>query len=166
MSLCDKSVFKSVFEKWQLPLQHFVIAKGMNRMDAADVIQSVFVKLWKNCSKVRVDTLKAYLFTMAKNECIDHFRIQQKTHNIQLDIKVDDNEDGQYLLEMNEFKIRLEASINSMNANSREVFIMSRFDNMTYKEIAESLEISIKAVEKRMHKALAYLDKKNILKKR
>ena len=63
----------------------------------------------------------------------------------------------QYKLEEKEFKQELETVIADMPEKQREVFLMNRIDELTYKEIAERLELSVKAVEKRMHGALGYL---------
>jgi RNA polymerase sigma-70 factor (ECF subfamily) len=52
-------------------------------------------------------------------------------------------------------------SISHMPETQREAFLMNRMDNMSYKEIADTLEISVKAVEKRIHLALVYL-KENV----
>jgi RNA polymerase sigma-70 factor (ECF subfamily) len=60
-------------------------------------------------------------------------------------------------MEMSEFKVKLEQAINDLPDGQREAFLMHRIDQMTYKEIAERLEISVKAVEKRIHKALVKL---------
>ena len=68
----------------------------------------------------------------------------------------------QYALEEKEFKEQLENIIASMPEKQRDVFLMNRIDELTYKEIADRLELSVKAVEKRMHGALSFLrDKVN-----
>ena len=66
----------------------------------------------------------------------------------------------EYALEEKEFKQKLEQTISNMPEKQREVFLMNRIDELTYKEIAERLELSVKAVEKRMHGALNYLKDK------
>ena len=62
-------------------------------------------------------------------------------------------------MEEQEFKNQLEKAIEALPENQREVFLMNRIDKMKYREIAEALGISQKAVEKRMHKALLELRK-------
>ena len=66
-------------------------------------------------------------------------------------------QDPHYLMEEEEFKKKLEAVIASMSEGSREVFLLNRLEDQKYSEIAESLGISVKAVEKRMSKALQVL---------
>ena len=63
-------------------------------------------------------------------------------------------------MEEDEFKTRLEQAISELVPTQREVFLMNRIDKKKYSEIAEELEISVKAVEKRMGKALKILRSK------
>jgi len=159
MNVCGEKVFRRVFDKWQKPLQHYLQSRGLNLEAAADQVQNCFLKLWNNCKDVTEDKSKSYLFTTATRLQIDDYRKSKVrlayASNVQPKIK--EVKDGQYLLEEKEFKQKLEDSINSMTEKSRDVFLMHRFDKMSYKSIAESLNISVKAVEKRMSKALSHL---------
>ena len=62
-------------------------------------------------------------------------------------------------MEEEEFRKRLEEGISNLPEGQRVVFLMNRIDKKKYREIAEELNISVKAVEKRMHKALVALRK-------
>ena len=62
-------------------------------------------------------------------------------------------------METEEFRQQLMGIIAALPESQRTVFLMSRIDKMTYAQIADTLEISVKAVEKRMHKALKSLKK-------
>ena len=66
-------------------------------------------------------------------------------------------QDPQFLMEEQEFKAKLETALAALPDPQREVFLMNRIDKLKYREIAERLGISQKAVEKRMHKALLHL---------
>ncbi len=69
-------------------------------------------------------------------------------------------ETPEFKMEEEEFKVRLEAAIADLPETQREVFLMNRIDKMTYNEIAEALGVSVKAIEKRMGKALKTLRSK------
>lgn len=168
MSVCEEQVFKRVFDKWQQPLQHYLQARGLDLAVAADQVQDCFLKLWQNCKEVTEDKSKSYLFTVATRLQIDLHRKSKVRLAYAEGNKFTNTEtkDGQFLLEEKEFRQKLEESINTMTDKSREVFMMHRFDKMTYKSIAESLDIGVKAVEKRMSKALAHLISDNINLKR
>ncbi len=158
MGVCEELIFRRIFDRWQLPLQHFLQARGLAMDVAADQVQECFMRLWKNCKTVEEEKSQSYLFTVAARLQIDEYRKAKVRLKYSKDLAkgLQDTKDGQYLMEEDEFKLKLENTINSMNAGSREVFMLSRYDKMKYKEIAEALGISVKAVEKRMSKALKH----------
>lgn len=163
MNLCEERHFKQAFDEWNVRIQHFLFSRGLPKSEVADMVQDCFMRLWKNCNIVKYEQLGSYLFSIAKNLKIDHYRKQ----SVRLKYRATDNhkrelEDGQFALELEEFKNVLTDTIEAMPAGSKEVFLLHRFNKMSYKEIAESLEIGVKAVEKRMHTALSILAKKNI----
>ncbi len=161
MGICDQKVFKRVFMEWSKPIQRFLQSKGLDVGQSADLSQEAFIRLWNNCAKVSIEKSKAFLFTVANNLAIDAFRKAKTQLKLkQIPSAKANIQDGQYQLEMAEFKTKLESAINSMTPASKEVFILNRFNEMTYKEIAAQLSISVKAVEKRMSKALRHLAEK------
>lgn len=165
--LCDKHVFRATFSETQLSVQRFLQSRGLSLDDACDLLQDCFIKLWNNCKKVEPAKAKAFLFTAARNLSIDHYRKAKSQLKYQQQNRQDNEiKDGQYFLEMDEFKAQLEKAIDGMTPASKEVFLMNRFNNMTYKSIAQHLDISVKAVEKRMHKALKHLHSQKINLKR
>lgn len=158
VSVCDQNIFKKIYFQWNEPLQRFLQSKGLARSKTADLVQESFIRLWKNCAKVLPEKSKAFLFTTANRLFIDAYRQQQVRIKLQQrSAKTVNLEDGQYQYEMKEFQAHLEAAINSMTPASKEVFLLHRFNDMSYQEIATSLELSLKAVEKRMTKALKHL---------
>jgi len=164
MSLCDKQIFESVYLELSEPLQRFMQAKGLAKEASLDIVQESFIRLWNNCAKVLRAKSKSYLYTTANHIVIDEHR-KAKTalkYKKQLSSSRVEREDGQYLLETSEFKNRLEAAIDSIPAGAKEVFMMSRFDDRSYREMASLLGLSVKAIEKRMSIALKYLAEKDL----
>lgn len=165
MNVCEKQVFQQIFQDWNQPLQRYLLAKGVS--EPSDIVQDCFVRLWNNCAKVKFEQVGPFLFKIAKNIFIDNYRKKQVRLKYKSHIAEPiERQDGQFQLEESEFKDRLETAIETMPELSKEVFVMHRFDNLSYKEIAKVLEISVKAVEKRMHKALNHMYNQKILRKR
>ena len=159
-SVCEEASFKAIFLAQSEGLRNFLYYKTGNLAQAEDLVQEAFGKLWENCTKVVFEKAKSYLFTIANNLFLNqvaHLKVvlkfEQQGHSQQT------NQTPQYLLEEAEFKKRLMDAISALPEGQRVVFLMSRIDKKKYKEIAEILEISVKAVEKRMHNALASLRK-------
>lgn len=154
-NICHKNIFEQVFHTYAKDLKRFIFFKTKDPDLTEDILQDCFVKLWDNCSKVDYDTVKPYLYKMAHNlflNIVKHQAVQQK-HKPNL-IKERTDESPEYLMIEQEFYEKLQQTIAALPEKQREVFLLNRIEKKTYKDIAASLDISVKAVEKRMHSAL------------
>lgn len=129
---------------------------------AEDVVQDVFLKLWQKREEVSVtENLPAYLHRAVTNHAINIYKQQyrkliQHTEEIaeQIDTARSYADNALITAELND---RIEKAIATLPDSSRGVFMLSRFEEMSYKEIADKLEISVKTVEKHMSNALRHL---------
>ena len=158
-NVCAENTFQSLFLGLAKPLRNFLIYKGSESGQADDIVQESFIKLWENCKKVIPEKAKSYLYTLASNSFkneMAHLKVRLKyvNSNPTSDKMI---ETPEFKMEENEFKERLENAISEMPVTQRDVFLMNRIDKMTYAEIAETLGVSVKAIEKRMGKALKHL---------
>ena len=161
-NICNSQTFKSFYETYSKELKRFLYYKFGDIESANDVVQDAFIKLWDNCSKVPYSKAKSFLFTVANNLFLNIKKHEQVVRKNQIHFaKSSTNESPDFLMEEKEFQIKLESVINSLPQKQKEVFLLSRIEKKKYREIAEMLNISVKAVEKRMHNALIVL-RKNI----
>ena len=150
--VCDEKVYKKLFEELGENLFQFLRLKYQNEALARDGMQEAFIALWKNCKNVTSSKAKSYLFTVGRNKVVDVLR--QKNKHLSL---VDDNrltdeaDDREICAEKEKLMIHI---LSKMPAASKDAFLMNRVQGLKYAEIAEELDISVKAVEKRMMKAL------------
>lgn len=153
--------YQEYFESYYGSIRSFLYFKTGDEGMAEDVAQDTFVKLWENRHKIQRKTVKSYLYTIAGNLAINQLKRQQLQYKFinQVEFRQDDK-NPEYLAEMKEFETKLQKVIASMPDGSREVFLMNRLEDLKYREIAERLGISVKAVEKRMSKALQILREK------
>lgn len=153
--------FKEIFDQYYTPIKNFLYYKCGDVALAEDLTQDVFMKVWDKREEINQETVKSYLYTIANNMLLNKLRHSKVVMNFAEKNKDKHNEQSpHYALEEKEFKAELEKTIGDMSEKQREVFLMNRIDELTYKEIAERLELSVKAVEKRMHGALGYLKEK------
>lgn len=113
--------------------------------------------MWNNREKLDAgQSLKSYLYKIANNLVIDHFR---KKGVEQSYFAADPPDDASVTTDEVDFELReqIEQAVAGLPPPVRQVFQMSRFDGLKYHEIAKALEISVKTVEARMSKALASL---------
>ncbi len=164
--LCSEPVFKSVFDHNFKLLRNFLVYKFRDLERAEDVAQNAFVKLWENCNILKTEQARSFLYTTAIRMSLNEIKHDKVVANFEIKAKPKSahQESPEFLLEETELKSRLEEAINKLPEKQRTVFLMNRFDNQSYTEIAENLDLSVKAVEKRMHQALLSLRKvvKNI----
>ncbi len=159
-SVCEEKVFDSIFMSHSEYLRNFLYYKSGDMQRSEDMMQDAFVKLWEACAKVTIEKSKSFLFTVANNLFLNQQKHQKVVLNFEKrDHKSTDEQTPQYLMEEAEFEKRLKDQIEALPEGQREVFLMNRIDGLKYKEIAENLNVSVKAVEKRMHKALVALRK-------
>lgn len=157
----DRQAFHSLFQIYYQPLFLFAL-KFVGEEQAKDIVQDCFYVLWQDREKIEISTsVPAYLFTMVKNMCYKYLKSEQKKklnqHNFGLKLK---QEELQYYINSEksilEFAVkdRIERVINQMPSRCCEVFKKSRLEGFSNKEIAEAFNISVKAVEKHITKAL------------
>ena len=159
-STCEEKTFQKLFMQHLDSLRNFLFYKSGNSGFAEDTAQEAFIRLWKNCAKVPVEKAKSFLFTTANNLFLDDAKHQKVKLKYQQQVSKNPiSESPEFLMEEQEFKEQLQKAIDALPEGQREVFLMNRIDKMKYREIAEALGISQKAVEKRMHKALLELRK-------
>jgi RNA polymerase sigma-70 factor (ECF subfamily) len=136
---------------------------------AEEIVQETFIKLWENRASIKVDvSFKAYIFKSVHNNCINYLK---RSNGIKLQSKqmVDDllyhndltlqnfSSDIIDNLVSEELESRLKNALNELPAQCRNIFIMNRFDQLTYSEIAKELDISINTVKTQMKRAIKKL---------
>lgn len=155
-----KAGFEQLFDAYYDELQHFIYFKSGDTDVAEDIVQDAFLKVWEMRSTVRVETARALLYTIAANLFSNRYKRMKLNLKLQQSIVEDRTfETPEFEMEIKEFDRKLQRVLSELNENNRTVFLMNRMDQMTYNEIAVALNISVKAVEKRMKKALEHVRK-------
>lgn len=154
----DRAGFEQLFDAYYDELQHFIYYKSGDTEVAEDLVQDSFLKLWEVRKTVRTETARALLYTIASNLYANRYK-RQKLHLKLQQTLVEDRtcESPEFEMEVQEFDQKLQKVLGELSEKSRTVFLMNRIDQMTYAEIAQNLNLSVKAVEKRMKKALESL---------
>jgi RNA polymerase sigma-70 factor (ECF subfamily) len=116
-----------------------------------DILQEVFVKLWLNRQKIgNAETFNSYIFTITKNEVLNLIRTNIRNNSFKNELfqhSVAEEFQLQSQLEFNEAKSGIDQVISRLPEKRRQIFILSRTDGFSNKEIAQQLNISEKTVE-------------------
>jgi RNA polymerase sigma-70 factor (ECF subfamily) len=154
----NHGVFELVFNYYYSGLVVYADQIIKNTEISEDIVQSVFMKLWETRENIEIRSFRSYFIQCVKNRCIDHLRSQQVKNRFDNRIPDADHlvmEDD--LWTKNELSDLIEHAIEELPPRCREIFWMSRYENLKIAEIAEKLDISKRTVETQISKALKIL---------
>ena len=153
--------FKMIYDAHFDDLRRYLIYRSGDQDLSKDIAQNIFMKVWTKKIEIASGNIKSLLFKMATDEFISHIRKKkvEKEYTESIDLKLirepDNNDD---LLEK---KVLFQKALNQLPEKQKTALLMNKMQGLTYKEIAEVLNLSQKAIEKRIGLALKAL-KQNI----
>lgn len=158
----DPQAFEKLFNVYCQPMINFSLRYVYDVSAAENIVQDVFVKIWKNRRNLKPKAnIKYYLFTAVKNESLKYKRLnkikQQYVDSIWKEKQFTKSSDENS--ETKKLSLSINDAISKLPAKARIIFQMNRFDQLTYREIAKIQNISIKTVETHMSRALKFLRK-------
>lgn len=157
-NICNETIFSSVFNKYSKDLHDFLYYKFGESFNPKDKVQEAFIKLWENCSKVSPNKAKSFLFTVANNLMLNEAAHQKVVLAYQKMAPIHyTSESPEFIMQENEYMQKLQKAISNLTEAQRTAFLLNRIEGKKHKEIAALLDISTKAVEKRIYGALKKL---------
>ena len=143
----DKQAFALLYDAYIKKIYDFIYYKTLNKDTAEDLVSQVFLKVLKNISKFNSDNFSAWIYTIARNIVIDHYRVIVKTKNIDdcWDLTSGDNLISDIDDNLNLEKIR--EAMAELLASDRELLIMRLWLDLPFKEIAKNFNKSESAVK-------------------
>ncbi|THU40394.1 RNA polymerase sigma-70 factor [Niastella caeni] len=155
-------LFQETFYKYYEPLCKYAFTIVKEPHSCEDIVQEIFLRVWeKKQNLIGSEELTWYLYTAVRNNCLSFLDKKQKTvlgeFNGQEVIETPVERLSSSTREEIDFDTLLKTALDNLPPKCREVFVLSRVSNLTYKQISDSLGISIKTVENQMGKALKIL---------
>ena len=151
----SEPAFRKLFNLFFAQLIRFAVTLVKSKEAATDIVDEVFVRLWKNKAGIAsIENLKAYLYRAVKNVSLNY--LSRKTQDNlfdsleDFDIGLCDNNGPEQQMVNNEIARSILAAVNSLPPKCKMVFMLVREDDMKYKEVADILNISIKTVDAQM----------------
>ena len=161
--------YRDLFVRYYIPLCRYVYGLLMNQDDAEDVVQELFLNLWKNRRKIEVrESVSGYLYRMAKHLALNFIRSRSEAEVLsenesQVSLVYEDNR-----LEVEEFRVALYDCVDRLPERSREVLLLHRLEGLKQKEIADRLSITVKTIKNliwiSLRRLRECLEKKEVIK--
>lgn len=157
--LSDIKTFEMFFKTHYTPLVNYANTLLKNIDEAEDKVQHVFISIWEKRHSLEIhSSLRAFLYKSVHNHSLNALKHEKIKQNHA--IHVQNNHEtiqAEKELEQKELQEKIRQSIQILPEKCRQIFEMSRFEDLKYKEIADRLELSVKTVENQMGKALKIL---------
>jgi len=157
----DKEAFRFFFEKYYTDLCNFVNIYIHDEIMAEEIVQDLYIYFWEKKGKIRIESsVKAYLLKASKNKSLNYLRNQKTRHSIHERLQQDSPpayEMPGSALDARQLREILETAINSLPEKCREIYLLAKENERSYREIAGELGISVKTVENQMGIALKKL---------
>lgn len=155
----DEKAFDQLFRVWYEPLVRYAFSFTDGDADEAeDIVQQVFVQYWQQRETIDFQySVKSYLYKMTHNRALNRIRSEQ-VHGrfVEYQTRQTAHESG-LPDDAGELEKRFHETLETLPPQCRQVFELSRFEELKYREIGDQLGISVKTVETHMSKALRIL---------
>ncbi len=162
--LTEEKIFENLFKTYFPRLKSFSFKFVVDQDVAEDLVQEVFLKIWENRGNIRVETFHSYVFTMVRNSCLNYIKHKNIVGNTIDEGDVNLKEEALYYVDFfsdphhqtifNELKQEIAKVMDTFPEQTRIIFELSRFKGLKNHEIADTLGVTQRTVEKHITRAL------------
>lgn len=157
----NKAAFDALFKKYYAQLVRFAIGYVHDGSTSEELVQDVFVKIWENAPRLTISTsVLAYFYGSVRNHCLNYIKhegIKRKYETEQAQKSGQETANSADSVNLPVFRQLLNNAIKNLPGKCREIFEMAKFEGLSYEEISNYLEVSVKTVENQMGIALKKL---------
>lgn len=156
----EHSAYSYLFSKYYKDLVLYGGTIIPNQEVCEDIVQDIFLYMWDNRERLKIESLKSYLIKSVKNSCLDELKHGKIVNeHIEFIIKqnlLENNDTEEYIL-FSELNASLQQAIEKLPEDEKITFKMSKEKGMKYQQIAGELGVSVRTVEVRIAKSIVRL---------
>jgi RNA polymerase sigma-70 factor (family 1) len=157
----NEDALTEIYTRYAERLTRFASSRLYGLDDSRDVLHDVFVKLWEERKTLKVDrNLEAYMFTMIRYRIIDRVRkniTREDYSKMVLALRLTEQDGIEAQISARELKQQIEAALERLSPRVKEIYHLSREENLSIAEIAEKLQLSEQTVKNQLTAALKHL---------
>ena len=160
-----RTLIDGLYRKYSQALRKFLVRRRVSRDDVADIVQETYYRVLKSGGVETIQHPKAFLFRVASNVVLNakkHTRggVEEGVADME-NLEVNDETQSPHRrLQAEQELAVVRAALEELSPKCREVFVLNRFENLSYAEIAAELDLSVSMIEKHVSQALAHLRKR------
>lgn len=147
-------IFENLWEEYNIPLKNFIKRRVNNYQDVEDILQIVFLKIYNNINNLnKTSKIDAWIYTVTKNTITDYYRKRKHDFNI---VSIPDDflsEEQEEKTLNNEISQCLKTMIQYLPKKYKEAIILTEFENLTQKELAIRIGLSVSGAKSRVQRA-------------
>ena len=149
-----------LIRRYSEPLYWHIRKMLMNHDDTDDVLQNVYIKVWKGLERFQgKSALYTWLYRIASNEAITHLRKNKKHRSVDVEHDFLENVEQSSSVDGNQAALMLQTALQKLPAKQKLVFNMRYFDDMNYKDMSEVLSTSVGALKASYHHAVKKIER-------
>jgi RNA polymerase sigma-70 factor (ECF subfamily) len=157
----DVSALEHIFDSYYTDICRYLLLYINNSMVVEGIVQELFIYIWEKREELHIHTsIESYLYNASKYKALNHLRNEKKQKEIREKVTKQQATSAnlsEEIVEADELKQIIENAVNLLPNKCQKIFRLSREDNLTNKEIASLLNLSVKTVENQMGTALKKL---------
>jgi RNA polymerase sigma-70 factor (ECF subfamily) len=159
----DEKAFRELYIRYRDKLWHFSYAFLKSEDDASDIVQEIFMRIWELRSFIDPErSLSSFIYTMARNRILNFFRDMDVEIQVKQSLSKKspiETETAESSLIFSEYQQILADAIEQLPPKRKRIFNMSRVDQLSHKEIAVQLNISVNTVQEHISESLHFIKK-------
>lgn len=168
----DTSAFAAIMKRYEAPLFNYLRRMSGNAADAEELVQEAFLRVYQHRERFEPSLpFKPWLYRIATNLCSDRLRYLARRPAVSLDAPIAGREEAATVgtrvsngsagpaerAREQELRERLAEAVSLLPEKQRSVFLMARYEGMSYDAIGQTLEIPVGTVKSRMNTAVSFL---------
>lgn len=157
----DETAFRAIYDQLHQRVYRMLFSLAKNHEQTEDLLQQTFVNLWQNRANLNESQpLYPYVYLTARRLAVDHFRKRVLEADAKTHIQQNHEEQGDYTAEAYaalDLQRFTEEAIKSLPKQQQKAFLLSRYEGLSYDEIAERMQISRNTVKNHLISALKHL---------